>query len=162
LLFNIIFVTFKKGGKLKEVLIFLLLLALAGCSSGNLYRTDGASDRKVHRKFALEDNNSSARIESKGSVHYWVCSFYGTKFHGRQTSNGEIFDMYKMTCAHKELPFNTRLKVTNEDNGRSVVVRINDRGPFVVGRDLDLSYGAARELDMIAEGVKTLKVQILD
>ena len=93
---------------------------------------------------------------------YMVSSYYGSKFHGRQTSNGEIFDMYKLTCAHKTLPFNTRLKVTNEDNGKYVIVRVNDRGPFIHGRDLDLSYAAAREIDLIAEGVKKVKVEILN
>ncbi|MBN1327762.1 MAG: septal ring lytic transglycosylase RlpA family protein [Candidatus Cloacimonetes bacterium] len=93
---------------------------------------------------------------------YMVCSYYGSDFHGKQTSNGEIFDMYKLTCAHKTLPFNTILKVTNEDNGQSVTVRVNDRGPFIYGRDLDLSYEAARQVGLIADGVKKMKIQILE
>ena len=91
-----------------------------------------------------------------------MTSFYGTKFHGKPTSSGEVFDMNKLTCAHKSLPFNTILKVTNEDNGKSVVVRVNDRGPFIEGRDLDLSYAAAREIGLIGVGVKQLKIEILE
>ena len=146
---------------MNKILIFLFLLSLCSCSSGNLYKTEGIYDRKIHKKFETEANSSTSRIELKGTVHYWVCSYYGRKFHGRTTSNGEIFDMYKLTCAHKELPFNTSLKVTNEDNGRSVIVRVNDRGPFIEGRDLDLSYAAADDLGILNIGVKKLKVQIL-
>ncbi|MCF7793439.1 MAG: septal ring lytic transglycosylase RlpA family protein [Candidatus Cloacimonetes bacterium] len=91
-----------------------------------------------------------------------VCSFYGEKFQGKPTANGEIFDMEKLTCAHKKLPFGTRLKVTNEDNNKSVIVRVNDRGPFVKGRDLDLSKAAARKIGLIPYGVKKLKVEFLE
>jgi len=98
----------------------------------------------------------------KGNVTYFVCSFYADKFHGRTTSNGEIFDMYKFTAAHKTLPFNTKLRVTNEDNEKSVVVRINDRGPFIKGRDLDLSFAAAKEIGLIPYGVKKLKIEFLE
>ncbi|HHE37868.1 MAG TPA: septal ring lytic transglycosylase RlpA family protein [Candidatus Cloacimonetes bacterium] len=91
-----------------------------------------------------------------------VTSYYGKKFHGKPTSSGETFDMNGFTAAHKTLPFGTRLKVTNEDNGKTVTVRVNDRGPFKAGRDLDLSYGAAKKIGLIAAGVKTLKVEILE
>ncbi|OQX70572.1 MAG: hypothetical protein B6D62_04420 [Candidatus Cloacimonas sp. 4484_275] len=83
-----------------------------------------------------------------------MTSYYGKKFQGKRTSSGEIFDMNKLTCAHKTLPFGTRLKVINESNGKSVVVRVNDRGPFVAGRDLDLSFAAARKIGLIGIGVK--------
>lgn len=90
-----------------------------------------------------------------------VVSFYAEDFHGKKTSNGEIFDMNKLTCASKTLPFNTELKVTNLSNGKSVVVRVNDRGPFVSGRELDLSKAAAKALDMIGTGIATVKIEIL-
>jgi len=90
-----------------------------------------------------------------------TASFYGEEFHGRQTSSGEIFDMYEYTAAHKTLPFGTRLKVTNLANGRSVIVVVNDRGPFIPGRDLDLSYGAARKIGLVGMGVGKVKVRIL-
>ena len=89
-----------------------------------------------------------------------VTSYYGGRFHGRRTASGETFDRFAMTCAHKTLPFNTLLKVTNPTNGKSVIVRVNDRGPFVRGRHLDLSYGAAQELDLLLVGVAPVEVLI--
>lgn len=83
-------------------------------------------------------------------------SWYGTPFHGRRTANGEIYNMYAMTAAHKSLPFGTRLLVVNPTNDRSLVVRINDRGPYIAGRIVDLSYAAAKELDMVGSGVAQL------
>jgi rare lipoprotein A len=95
------------------------------------------------------------------STTIMTASFYGEEFHGRQTSSGEIFDMYEYTAAHKTLPFGTRLKVTNLANGRSVIVVVNDRGPFIPGRDLDLSYGAARKIGLVGMGVGKVKVRVL-
>ncbi len=132
-----------------------------GCSSNTLYETNGAYKR-THKKFGSSEDIKKEMKVKKGQVYYFVCSFYGKKFHGKQTANGEIFDMNKLTCAHKSLPFGTLLKVTNEDNGNSVVVRVNDRGPFVQGRDLDLSYAAAEKVGIIGAGVKKLKVEVLE
>lgn len=87
------------------------------------------------------------RFESKPTqVEEGIASFYAPRFHGRQTANGEIYNHHAMTVAHRTLPFGTRLRVTNKDNGRSITVRVNDRGPFVGGRILDLSGEAARRL----------------
>ncbi len=88
-------------------------------------------------------------------------SWYGPNFHGKKTSNGETYSMWQMTAAHKTLPMNTVLKVTNEDNGRSVVVRINDRGPFVGTRIIDLSKKAATELDMLKSGTANVRLEVL-
>lgn len=88
-----------------------------------------------------------------------VASWYGQKYHGRQTASGAVFDMYGLTAAHKTLPFGTRLRVTHPANRRSVVVEINDRGPFIKGRDLDLSLGAARALTMVDEGVARVRIE---
>lgn len=88
-----------------------------------------------------------------------VASYYADKFHGRTTANGEKFNMYDMTAAHKTLPFGTRVIVTNLENGRKVVVRINDRGPYIKGRTIDLSFAAARKLGMIQKGVVNVKIQ---
>lgn len=88
-------------------------------------------------------------------------SWYGGKFHGRRTANGERFDMNEMTAAHRSLPFGTRVRVTNERNGRSVVVRINDRGPFVDNRIIDLSRGAAAAVGMVRTGVAPVRVEVL-
>lgn len=90
-----------------------------------------------------------------------VVSYYAEDFHGKKTSNGETFSMYKLTCASKTLPFNTILKVTNLANGKTVQVRVNDRGPFVAGRELDLSKAAAIQLDMIKTGTANVKIEIV-
>lgn len=86
-------------------------------------------------------------------------SWYGPKFHGKNTANGEIYDQHAFTAAHKKLPFGTMLKVTNKDNGKSVIVRINDRGPYIKGRQLDLSKSAALALGMMDEGVIKVNVE---
>ena len=91
-----------------------------------------------------------------------VASYYADKFNGRKTSSGEIFNMNAYTAAHKTLPFNTVVKVTNLANGKSVQVRINDRGPFVSGREIDLSKAAATKLDMIGSGTARVKLEIVD
>jgi rare lipoprotein A (peptidoglycan hydrolase) len=90
-----------------------------------------------------------------------VASWYGWDFHGRQTANGETYNMYKHTAAHKTLPFGTVVRVTNLRNGRQAVVRINDRGPFIEGRDIDLSYATARELGMLDSGLEEVRLEIL-
>lgn len=88
-------------------------------------------------------------------------SWYGQDFHGRKTANGEIYNMYKMTAAHRTLPFGTRVRVWNVENGRSCIVVINDRGPFIEGRILDLSYAAALELEMAQKGIAQVQIEIL-
>ncbi|MGC9528637.1 MAG: septal ring lytic transglycosylase RlpA family protein [Limnospira sp.] len=93
-------------------------------------------------------------------VQGWA-SWYGPGFHGNLTANGERYNQYAMTAAHRHLPFGTEVRVTNMDNGRSVVVRINDRGPFIGGRIIDLSAGAAEVLGMISSGVAPVQVEIL-
>ena len=89
-----------------------------------------------------------------------LASYYGKKFHGRPTASGEIFDMYDMTAAHKTLPLGSQIQVTHLGNHRSIIVKVNDRGPFVEGRILDLSYGAAKEIGMIEEGVAEVRIDV--
>lgn len=91
-----------------------------------------------------------------------LASWYGPKFHGKTTSSAEIYNMYDMTAAHRSLPFGTMVMVTNLNNGKSVIVRINDRGPFVRERIIDLSYAAARMLGIVGEGVVPVKIEVLD
>ncbi|MBN7798539.1 septal ring lytic transglycosylase RlpA family protein [Parahaliea mediterranea] len=91
-----------------------------------------------------------------------IASWYGTKFDGRKTSNGEIFDLYAATAAHKTLPIPCYARVTNLDNGRSVIVRVNDRGPFHSDRLIDLSYGAAVKLGYMAQGTAPVEVEVLE
>lgn len=90
-----------------------------------------------------------------------VASWYGHPFHGRRTANGEVYDMDGMTAAHKELPFGTRVRVENLDNGRVTEVRINDRGPFVDDRIIDLSRAAAREVGMLSSGTAPVRIVII-
>lgn len=88
-------------------------------------------------------------------------SYYGNRFHGRMTSDGSVYHRDSMTCAHRTLPFGTVLKVTNKKNGKVVVVRVNDRGPYVRGRVIDLSYAAAKHLGMLNQGVAAVKIENL-
>jgi rare lipoprotein A len=90
-----------------------------------------------------------------------VASWYGEDFHGRPTASGEIYDMYGRTAAHRTLPFGTRVQVTNLDNGREIELTINDRGPFIRGRILDVTYTAARELGMIGPGTARVELRVL-
>ncbi len=97
----------------------------------------------------------------KGFRESGRASWYGKKFHGRRTANGEIYDMFKMTAAHKTLPLPSYVRVTSKGNGRSVVVRINDRGPFHPGRIVDLSYAAAAKLDLLHAGSAEVQIEAL-
>jgi rare lipoprotein A len=90
-----------------------------------------------------------------------IASYYAHKFHGRHTANGEIFDVDRLTAAHRTLPFGTRVRVTHLGNGREVILRINDRGPFVKGRIIDVSPRAARELGFHREGLARVRVRAL-
>ncbi len=99
-------------------------------------------------------------LASEGTLS-GVASWYGPGFHGRTTANGERYDMHAMTAAHKSLKFGTKVKVTNQRNGKSVTVRINDRGPFVGGRVIDLSRGAASAIDMIGPGTAPVTIEIV-
>jgi rare lipoprotein A len=99
---------------------------------------------------------------AKGYVEQGIASWYGTKFHGRRTSSGETYDMYAMTAAHKTLPLPTYARVTNKKNGRSIIVRINDRGPFHENRIIDLSYAAATKLRIVTTGTGLVEVLAID
>ncbi|TDJ54173.1 MAG: septal ring lytic transglycosylase RlpA family protein [Ignavibacteria bacterium] len=101
-------------------------------------------------------NTSIIRYIDRGTMR---ASWYGPRFHGRLTANGEIYDQNALTAAHKSLRFGTILRVTNTRTNKSVIVRINDRGPYIPGRQIDLSKAAAAELDVISSGVKKLKIE---
>ncbi|RJP24123.1 MAG: septal ring lytic transglycosylase RlpA family protein [Candidatus Abyssobacteria bacterium SURF_5] len=96
-----------------------------------------------------------------GDRYYGVASWYGHEFHGRSTANGERFNMNALTAAHRTFPFGTRVRVTNLRNGRKCVVRINDRGPWIRGREIDLSYAAARDLGMLNTGLEKVLIEVL-
>jgi len=96
-----------------------------------------------------------------GTVFYGIASWYGPSFHARKTSNGEYYNMYALTAAHKTLPMNTMVKVTNLENKKSVIVRINDRGPFVKNRIIDLSKAAAMKIGMIKKGTAKVELEVV-
>ncbi|MCE9665113.1 septal ring lytic transglycosylase RlpA family protein [Halomonas sp. M5N1S17] len=100
--------------------------------------------------------------DASGYARQGTASWYGEKFHGYATSNGEIYDMYKMSAAHRSLPLPTYARVTSLENGRSVIVRVNDRGPFHNDREIDLSYAAAARLDILGRGTGRVKVEAID
>lgn len=150
----------------------LLLLFLAGCASrqGAVAPT-GAAESKVidtpamhmstMRPYTINGKIYYPTVVEVGSVYEGLASWYGPNFHGKKTSNGEVYDMYAMTAAHKTFPMNTMVKVTNLKNGKAIVVRINDRGPFVEDRIIDLSYSAVKSLGMLSEGVGPVRLEVL-
>jgi rare lipoprotein A len=100
-------------------------------------------------------------VSGEGFEQHGLASWYGTKFHGRRTSSGEPYDMFAMTAAHQQLPLPSYVEVTNLDNGQRVVVRVNDRGPFVAGRVIDLSYAAAHRIGMVEKGVARVHIRVI-
>ncbi|HEX23103.1 MAG TPA: septal ring lytic transglycosylase RlpA family protein, partial [Chromatiales bacterium] len=155
-------------------------LLLSAC--GSLEVQDGAPDRHVDASgiadavpkiepYSKYGNPSSYQVAGKtyyvlddhsGYHQRGQASWYGTKFHGRRTSSGEPYDMYAMTAAHKSLPIPSYVEVTNLDNGRKTVLRVNDRGPFIDGRIIDLSYVAAKKLGVYDTGTARVEVRAID
>ncbi len=117
--------------------------------------------KKVKPAEETESPAQMPAIQTPGIYQSGIASWYGGKFQGRRTSNGEIYDMHKLTAAHKELPFNTLVEVENTQNQKKVLVRINDRGPFVKQRIIDLSYKAAQKIDMADTGTAPVKLRII-
>jgi rare lipoprotein A len=113
------------------------------------------------RPYTIAGKTYYPTMVSVGETFSGVASWYGKDFHGRKTSNGETYNMYDMSAAHKTLPMNTMVRVTHLENGKSVVVRINDRGPFVKSRIIDLSHTAANRIDMIQKGTAPVRIEII-
>lgn len=100
-------------------------------------------------------------IKKHPQTQIGIASYYGKKFHKKRTANGEIFNMYKVSAAHKSYPLGTKVRVTNLENGKSIKLVINDRGPFVKGRIIDLSYKAARKLDFVNQGTTRVRINVI-
>ncbi|MEJ2490283.1 MAG: septal ring lytic transglycosylase RlpA family protein [Desulfuromonadales bacterium] len=115
----------------------------------------------TQKPYQVNGQHYQPLASAHGYVEEGVASWYGKDFHGRKTSNGETYDMYAMTAAHKTLPMNVHLQVTNLANGRSAVVRVNDRGPFVKSRIIDLSYSAAKQLGVVGPGTAPVRIEAL-
>ncbi len=117
--------------------------------------------RGGNKDYTLRGNSYKIVQNPQGFKQSGQASWYGKKFHGHLTSNGEIYDMYSMSAAHKTLPIPSYVKVTNKDNGKTTIVRVNDRGPFHPGRIIDLSYAAAYKLDVIRAGVANVDIEYI-
>jgi rare lipoprotein A len=118
--------------------LLLLLAGLSGCGSG-----------------------PKPSADLPAGVEEGIASYYAHEFNGRRTASGEVFDMNKLTAAHPTLPFDTIVRVTNLDNGKTVTLRINDRGPFKKGRIIDVSYEAAKRLDFVRQGLAEVRVEAI-
>lgn len=112
------------------------------------------------RHGSIPNRSPQAQSPKDSTPAYGVASYYGQKYHGRRTASGEVYDMNKMTAAHRTLPFGLKVRVTELASNRSVVVRINDRGPFIRGRIIDLSRAAAQRLGIIQSGSANVKLEI--
>lgn len=149
---------------MKSLVIVLIILVVGGLVGFTVLKSENKEgiERILVDEFVPKTvkentiNTSAIEYIDRGTMK---ASWYGPKFHGKMTANGEIYDQMALTAAHKSLRFGTLLKVTNPKNGRSVVIRINDRGPYIEGRDIDLSKGAAIELGILRKGVARLKIQ---
>ena len=119
------------------------------------------SKSKKERKASSPKRGGNNKIKHR-KVMKGVSSFYAEDFHGKLTANGEVYDMYGVTAAHKTLPLNTVCRVTNLSNNKSLILRINDRGPYIAGRILDCSYGAAKKLDFIQQGTTDVKIEVIE
>ena len=165
--------------------VLIAVLMLAGCVGDKArddQQADGPSGRKIapadvddavpqkeprarygnHSPYTVLGKTYTVMSSSKGYHERGIASWYGSKFHGRRTSSGEPYDMHLATAAHKRLPLPTYVEVTNLDNGRKMVVKVNDRGPFVKGRIIDLSAGAAKQLGFYRNGTAKVRVETVE
>lgn len=124
-------------------------------------RNSKAMHRATLRPYTVFNVRYFPKIVNVGDEFRGIASWYGPNFHAKKTSNGETYNMYAMTAAHKTLPMNTMVKVDNLENGKSIIVRVNDRGPFVAGRIIDLSNTAAHKIDMVKKGTADVKITVL-
>jgi len=147
--------------------LITLGLILVGCASSPRFatrntppapRSEGTSETaKPEETRPARNPSGKVLLTLEG-----VASYYADDYHGKQTSNGEVFDMNDLTAAHRTFPFGTKVRVTNLENKKSVVVRVNDRGPFKEGRIIDLSLAAAKELDLVKTGTAKVKLEVLE
>ena len=169
------------GRIIRRIFVFFSMLFLSACGSVGITSTssDKAPGKQVDvskipnavpkeeprsrygnpKSYVVFDKRYYVMESNKGFVEKGIASWYGTKFHGRRTSSGETYDMYAMTAAHKNLPLPTYVKVTNLENGKHIIVKVNDRGPFHENRIIDLSYTAATKLDIVKKGTGLVEIR---
>lgn len=135
------------------VAALITAVIVSGCASSPRFTRERSGGSNAHG--ASGDSKSLKTMEG-------IASYYADDFNGKKTANGETYNMYKMTAAHRSLPFNTKVKVTNLDNKRSIIVRINDRGPFKLERIIDLSMAAATQLGMKGMGTANVKLEVIE
>ena len=148
----------------KGTIIFVMSLLLGFTIVTKEFRTENVKLSQDLDIVPVQVTDSSSNTNQESIIKFidegkMLASWYGPNFHGRKTANGEYYDQMGFTAAHKSMPFGTLLKLTNVKNLKSVIVRINDRGPYVNNRDIDLSKGAALALGMIKRGVVKIKVE---
>ena len=151
--------------RLSSVVLSLLTLLLSACGGGytsRIIETPQTPGLKPWQKpYEVNGQLYTPLADHTGFAQEGTASWYGPDFHGKLTSNGEVYNMYSMTAAHKTLPLGVYVRVHNLANGRQAVVRINDRGPFVKGRIIDLSYAAAKNLGVVGPGTAPVRIEAL-
>lgn len=150
------------------VVLYALFLLVASCTPSPRYVVGRKSGTGIPSESPREttpqirpSETTQEKKPTPGKKFRGIASYYADDFHNKKTANGETYDMNGLTAAHQTLPFNTWIEVTNLTNGRTVIVRVNDRGPFVGDRIIDLSYGAAIELHMIEAGIQEVEIEVL-
>lgn len=152
---------------MRIISLVIILILFFNCAPSPRYKSGTSKKTTKNTSSKVVFTKPSKKIpnydKNKKTIK-GVASFYGLNdgFHGKETANGEIFDMNAMTAAHKTLPLGSVVRVTNLENGKSVIVRINDRGPYVQGRILDCSYGVARDLDFVNAGTTTVRINVIE
>jgi rare lipoprotein A (peptidoglycan hydrolase) len=138
-----------------------ILVLLIGCASTPRFvehsEHSGVSKAPTRTESHIQQSSGKVLLTLEG-----VASYYAHDFHGKQTSNGETYDMNGLTAAHRTFPFGTKVRVTNLENNKMVVVRVNDRGPFKEGRIMDLSMGAAKEIDLFRNGTARVRLEVIE
>ena len=154
---------FCRHGRWLGLLLCVGLLAACGGPSYKVKVIDkpGSGLKGTQRPYEVNGERFEPMLNADGYAEEGIASWYGPDFHGRKTSSGEIYNMNAFTAAHKTLPMHVSVRVTNQANGKQCVVRINDRGPFVKGRVIDLSYGAAQQIGMVGAGTAAVRVETL-
>ena len=171
---------------MKKLLFTTAFIALTGCSQAHLNNSNLALQQPPSFSYSSLNNSPNLSVKQPSILHlndsdtlsdlaqqdslfpsivnkvkHGVASWYGPGFHGKKTATGEIFDMNAMTAAHKTLPIPSYARVTNLENHKSIIVRINDRGPYIGNRELDLSYAAAKNLDLDQEGLGSIEIKTI-
>ncbi len=148
-----------------RIIYCVVILMLFSCVASPRYSSSHLDNKKTTKKYnprSSNKGNPKAEDVKVGDIISGISSWYGPNFHGKLTANGEVFDQYGVTAAHKTLPLGTVARVTNIDNGKSLILRINDRGPYVGDRILDCSYGAATKLGFKDLGTANVEIKIIE